>query len=133
MLITAAIEGFGGGKQMKNICVAQIKEDLTVVSAAELGVYSRLCLLPSLPGRMEALRASSLTGKDLTRRTRGAAAAAAARGRLTGTARGTGDTLPRYSNSLKTGGDGVCEPTGHSFIAYVICRTEGKPITADGK
>lgn len=58
---------------------------------------SHLCLLPLLVGRTEALHASSFTGKDLTRRTRGTAT----RGRLTGSTRGTGDTLPRNSNNLK--------------------------------
>lgn len=60
---------------------------------------SRLCWLPLLVGSSEALRASSLTGRDLTRRTRGTAT----RGCLTGTTRGTGDTLPRYSNNLRRG------------------------------
>lgn len=59
---------------------------------------SHLCLFPLLVGRTEALRVSSLTGRDLTRRTRGTAS----RRRLTGTTRGTGDTLPRYSNNLRT-------------------------------
>lgn len=54
-------------------------------------------MLPLLVERTEALRASSLTGRDLTRRTRGTAT----RGHLTGTTRGTGDTLPQYSNNLK--------------------------------
>ena len=48
-----------------------------------------------LVGRTEE-RASSLTGSDLTLRTRGKAT----RGRLTGKTRGTGDTRPRYSNNL---------------------------------
>ncbi len=39
----------------------------------------------------------SLTGNDFTLRTTGTAT----RGRFTGTALGTGDTLPRYSNSLE--------------------------------
>jgi len=56
---------------------------------------SHLCLL--LVGRTEVLRASSLTGKDLTRRTRDTST----RGRLMGTTRGTGDTLPWYSNNLR--------------------------------
>lgn len=62
-----------------------------------IGWNSHLCLVPLLVGRTEAFRASSLTGRALTRRTRGTAT----RGRLTGTTRGTGDTLPRYSNNLK--------------------------------
>lgn len=74
---------------------------------------SRLCWLPLLVGRSEALRASSLTGRDLTRRTRGTAT----RGCLTGTTRGTGDTLPRYSNSLRRRGD---ERTGGGKAGQVL-------------
>ena len=58
-----------------------------------------LCLL-LLVGSVEVLRDSSLTGSDLTRRTRGAAS----RARLAGGARGTGgETRPRNSNNLQGG------------------------------
>lgn len=84
---------------------------------------SRRCWLPLLVGRSEALRASSLTGRDLTRRTRGTAT----RGCLTGTTRGTGDTgdtLPRYSNNLRRRGDGWrvrsgCDGTFHSETSLI--------------
>lgn len=57
---------------------------------------SHLCLTELLGRRVDLDR--SLTGNDLTLRTTGTAT----RGRFTGTALGTGDTLPRYSNSLET-------------------------------
>lgn len=76
----------------------KIQETQTGHVAPQMLGNSHLCLLPLLVGSTEAFRASSLTGRDLTRRTKGTAT----RGCLTGTTRGTGDTLPRYSNNLET-------------------------------
>lgn len=55
-----------------------------------------MCLTELLGRIVDLVR--SLTGNDFTLRTTGTAT----RGRFTGTALGTGDTLPRYSNSLET-------------------------------